>query len=136
LHFALGDPAVAVAPVTYVELDLLDGERLASFITENRINAANLSYVLYELQPERRQLIINRLADTLAMPSLLIVTEPVQELGRAGCQVSLYTAPGQPPLSFCHVSDGHFKGHISPLQDYDSFVHKYPIPYRPATGEH
>jgi hypothetical protein len=134
LDVALRDPTVASAPVRYAELDLLDAAGLTSFIRENQVNAANLSYVLYEFQPQLRRLIIDRLTDTLAMPALLIVTEPAQELGQSGCQVNLYTAPGQPPFAFCRVSDGHFIGHVSPLRDYDSFVQKYPIPYQPRTG--
>jgi hypothetical protein len=135
LDVALRDPAVAGAPVRYAELDLLDAAGLARFIQENQINAANLSYVLYELQPQLRRLIIDQLTGALTLPALLIVTEPVQELGRSGCQVNLYTAPGQPPFAFCRVSDGHFAGQVYPLEDYDSFVQKFPITYRPCTGE-
>jgi len=135
LDIALRDPTVASAPVSYAELDLLDTAKLALFIQENEINSANLSYVLYELQPHLRRLIIDRLTGALAAPALLIVTEPVQELGQAGCQVNLYTALGQPPIAFCQVSDGHFNDHISALADYNSFVQKFPISYRPRIGE-
>lgn len=136
LDVTLRDPTVASAPVRYAELDLLDASGLTRFIADNQINVAHLSYVLYELQPQLRRLIIDRLTGALTMPALLIVTEPVQELGQSGCQVNLYTAPGQPPFEFCHVSDGHFIGHISPLKDYDSFVQKFPISYLPCTGGH
>jgi hypothetical protein len=44
--------------------------------------------------------------------------------------VDLFHHKSMEPLSLCYVSDGHFKGHILPLDDYDTFVRHYPIYYQ------
>jgi hypothetical protein len=130
LQSTLDDSEVANAGVEYCEIDLLDTPTLVSFVRNNQINAANMSYVLYELETEKRRQILETLRRELLPPGVLIVTEPCEELHRAGCVVDIYFN-GQPrPLSMCFVSDGHFKGYVLPLDDYDEFIRRYPISYR------
>lgn len=106
---------------------------LATFIREHEINAANLSYVLYEMEPERRQQVIRIVMRELLPPALLLVTEPRDELHREGCVVEVFCDNNLAPLSICFVSDGHFKGYVLPLEDYVHFTRDYPIAFQSAT---
>ena len=38
------------------------------------------------------------------------------------------------PQTLCFVSDGHCKGYVLPLDDYENFVREYPIEYEVARG--
>lgn len=125
----LKHPDVQASPTVDLDLDLLDSEKLASFIVTNNINAANLSYVLYELEPRVRPQIIETIVSSLRSPGLLVVTEPHDELQRQGCVVELFLSESRKPLSVCYVSDGHFAGHVLPLDDYDDFTRTNPISY-------
>lgn len=132
LKVSLNDPEVRQAPVEYHELDLLDETALAMFIREHEINTVNLSYVLYEMEPERRMQVIRIVTRELCPPALLLVTEPREELHREGCVVEVFSDNNLHPLSICFVSDGHFKGHVLPLDDYTQFIRKYPITFQPT----
>jgi hypothetical protein len=133
LQASLHDPQVRAAAVEYRELDLLDTAALVAFIQQHRINAANLTYVLYEMEPERRAEIIDIITRELYPPALLLVTEPREELHREGCVVEVFSNNSVEPATVCFVSDGHFRGYILPLDDYADFVSKYPIAFQPAT---
>ena len=128
LQASLNDPEVKSASVQYRELDLLDSAALASFIRDNKINAANLSYVLYELEPLQRQKTLEVIMRELHTPGLIIVTEPRDELHREGCVVEVFCNDQTDPLTLCFVSDGHFTGYVLPLDDYDEFVGSIPSP--------
>jgi hypothetical protein len=129
LKASLNDPEVQKAPVAYYELDLLDETALATFIRDHEVNTANLSYVLYEMEPERRKHVISIVTRELCPPALLLVTEPREELHREGCVVEVFSNNSPTPLNICFVSDGHFKGHVLPLDDYTQFVRDYPIAF-------
>lgn len=130
LLLALSDPDVVNAPVRSHALDIMDTEAVAEFLTANRINVANVTYVLYELPARRRADVIRAVADSLSPPGLLLVTEPCDELHRQGCIVELYEGGrNHRPLTLCFISDGHFKGHVIPLEDYQEFEDIYPIAY-------
>jgi hypothetical protein len=129
LLLTLDTPEVRDAAVKYEELDILDSEALASFISRYQINAVNICYVLYELEPARRDQVIETLAKSLYPPGVVIVTEPRGELTKPGCTVAFYDMDDAAPMAVCAVSDGHFVGHVSPLDDYDSFTNRYPIAY-------
>jgi hypothetical protein len=131
LQASLNDPEVQKAPVEFYELDLLDETALVTFIREHKINTVNLSYVLYEMEPERRRQVIRIVTRELYPPALLLVTEPREELHREGCVVELFSSNSLDPLSICFVSDGHFQGHILPLDDYTQFIGNYPIAFQP-----
>ncbi|XVU28691.1 hypothetical protein ACQPZJ_17045 [Actinoplanes sp. CA-054009] len=130
LEISMSAPEVAGAEVAYGEFDILDHEQLASFIGQERINAVNLSYVLYEIEPERRGRIVDVLREAMLPPKLIIVTEPVAELTRPGCTVTLYEESQASPQRLCAVSDGHFRGRVTPLDDYTSFVERCPVLFR------
>ena len=129
LLFALQDQSSDAQPVQVAELDLLDIGSVSSFIREERINAANLSYVLYELDLTIRDTIVDAIADALSPPALLIVTEPSRELHAPGCGVTIYWGDSPDKVELCFVSDGHFKGTVRPLAGYNAFVGSYPIRY-------
>jgi hypothetical protein len=130
LRASLNDPQVKQAQVIYRELDLMDTPALISFIRQHRINAVNLTYVLYELDADYRRQVIDVLIRELFAPSIVIVTEPRDELHREGCVVEVYINGSQEPATLCFVSDGHFRGYVIPLDDYHDFVHDYPISYQ------
>lgn len=130
LEISLSTPGVATVDVSYSEFDILELEKLASFVHRHRINAVNLSYVLYEIEPDRRDHIIDVLREAMHSPKIIIVTEPVAELAKPGCTVTLHDESRSTPQRLCTVSDGHFKGSVSPLEDYASFVSRYPIHLR------
>jgi hypothetical protein len=130
LLFTLADPDVARAQVTFGALDITDTEQVARFIEVNKINAANLTYVLYELPVDQRKIALDAVLSHLHPPGLLIVTEPCEELHQQGCVVELYQQNRPKPLTLFFVSDGHFKGHIIPLEDYEAFNDRHPIAYR------
>jgi hypothetical protein len=134
LQSAMSDPEVKNAAVEYVEIDLLNIDELVSFIRQHKINSANLSYVLYELDPASRERSIEVLVQELFPPALLIVTEPREELHREGCIVEAFCHGEADPSSLFFISDGHFNGYALPLDDYDSFVNDYPISYVPKWG--
>lgn len=46
-----------------------------------------------------------------------------------GCDVLVYCADRPAPYRLCSVSDGHFTGEVTALEDYEEFTEKYPIPY-------
>jgi hypothetical protein len=122
---------VEEADVAYEEFDILEYGELARFIDRRQINVVNLSYVLYEIDADRRNRIIDVLNESLFPPKLIIVTEPGAELTRPGCTVSLHDDSRTGSQRLCIVSDGHFRGDVQPLQDYASFVSRYPIPFAP-----
>lgn len=126
---AFHDADVRSADVDLVELDLLDLDSLRQFIHQHRINAANFSYVLYELEHSRRALIIETVARELHPPGVLIVAEPHKDLQGQGTVVELYHGGAIIPLTLCFVSDGHYKGYVMPLDDYDWFIKNFPIAY-------
>jgi hypothetical protein len=129
LQSATSDPEVKSAAVEYIEMDLLNIDELVSFIRKHKINSANLSYVLYELNLADRERIIEILVEELFPPALLIVVEPREELHREGCVVEVFCHGEADPRSLFFISDGHFSGYALPLDDYDSFVSEYPISY-------
>lgn len=116
-------------PVDFVEVDLLDTDSLMRFLRDHSIHAGNLSYVLYEMAEDRRRQIVDTIREGLRPPGLLIVTEPHAELSRQGCDVLVYCADRPAPYRLCSVSDGHFTGEVTALEDYEEFTEKYPIPY-------
>jgi hypothetical protein len=130
LLLTLTEPEIRNATVSFQELDLLDVKALDYFIRANSINAANLTYVLYELDQAARRNIIDTVIGALSYPGILMVTEPSEELHRQGCVVEIYHNGSLEPTTFCFVSDGHFKGYVLPLDDYESFLRRYPICYR------
>lgn len=122
-------PDIKAANVNYEELDLLDIESLSNFIRQHKINAANFSYVLYELESGKRAMIIEAVVRELYPPGVLIVAEPHKDLQGQGTVVELYHDGDITPLTLCFVSDGHYKGYVIPLDDYEWFVHNFPIAY-------
>jgi len=130
LLLTLETPEVKSAKVSYHEIDILDHDSIAQFIRNHRINAVNLCYVLYELEPSRRKAVIDAVRSELSTPGMIIVTEPHGELTQPGCTIELYRPADHAPERICSVSDGHFRGHILPLDDYESFVERYPIHYK------
>lgn len=96
---------------------------------------ANLSYVLYEMESASKKQVIDVVARELYPPGLLIVTEPREELHRQGCVVEIFSNNKVEPTSLCFVSDGHFKGYVLPLDDYDNFVRKHPITFQTSVGD-
>jgi hypothetical protein len=122
-------PEVTTPSVTYEALDLLDFEALSAFIHRHRINAANFSYVLYELEREKRAQVVETLVRELYPPGVLIVAEPHHELHGQGTVVELFHNGDIRPQTLCFVSDGHYKGYVIPLDDYDKFSNSFPISY-------
>jgi hypothetical protein len=120
-------PEVRTAEVEYVELDLTDHTALRRFVQERRVNVANLCYTLYEIEPTERAGILDTLAEALSDPGLMIVTEPNDDLTRPGCTVTVRDRAGPARLPVCAVSDGHFRGQVTPLAGYREFVDNYPI---------
>lgn len=133
LLYSLTVPEVKAARVRFAELDLTDTAALTNFVDDNRINAVNLCYSLYELAPSCRTLVIRTLAACLAEPKVIIVTEPSGNLAEPGCAVTFYDNGATEPLRVCHVSDGHFRGSVVPLEDYDFFREQYGITFCDAT---
>jgi hypothetical protein len=127
----IADPDVMNAQVTFADVNLLDTEAVARFIAINKINVASMTYVLYELPVEQRRLVLEAVISQLRPPGLLIVTEPCEELRRQGCVVELYRHSSLEPLTLCFISDGHFKGQVIPLDDFERFVSTHPIKYQP-----
>ncbi|WP_160573467.1 hypothetical protein [Actinomadura physcomitrii] len=132
LVFALDAVDVNGATTETCEVDLLDTAVLRQFLHRWPIHAANLSYVLYEIAPDRRTQIINTLRDNLRPPGLIIVTEPRAELTRQGCETLVYCDYRTDPYRLCTVSDGHFIGEVTALEDYDEFTARYPIAFQPS----
>jgi hypothetical protein len=122
-------PDIAGTEVRLEELDILEPDAMAHFIRRHHINAANLGYVLYELERGQRAEVIDMLVRELRPPGVLIVTEPHNELHGQGAVVELFHNGSRKPHDICFVSDGHFKGHVIPLDDYDKFTRDYPITY-------
>jgi hypothetical protein len=133
LLYSLTVPEVRSAAVRFTELDLTDTVALADFVENNRINAVNLCYSLYELAPSCRALVIRTLAECLADPKVIIVAEPSGDLAEPGCTVTFYDNGTTRPLRVGHVSDGHFRGSVLPLEDYDVFREQYGITFRDTT---
>jgi hypothetical protein len=120
-------PEVKRANVEYVALDLLDTEALQAFLRRERINAVNLSYVLYELSTENRGRVLTALREALSPPGVVTVTEPERELSQQGCTVKFLESGRDKPWRLVHVSDGHFKGTVRPLEDFREFTTVHPI---------
>jgi hypothetical protein len=133
LLYSLAVPEVRFARVSYEALDLTDTTALSEFMSRNQINAVNLCYSLYELNPNCRTRVIHTLVECLEEPRVVIVTEPSRELAEPGCTVYLYEKGSTRPLGVCRVSDGHFKGSVTPLDGYGEFCEKYGIIFRDAT---
>lgn len=134
LLWTLDTADVRDADVTYAAIDLMDADRIAEFIRQHRINAVNLSYVLYEFSPRIRSGIIASVLRALEPPGVAIVSEPHRELHAQGVCVEFFHAGDSRPWTLCYVSDGHYKGYVIPLDDYDSFTAEYPIAYDPASA--
>lgn len=128
----LVDPAVRAAPVGYQELDLTDLAGLRRFVRAQRINAVNLCYVLYQLDPASRTGVLAALAGALLPPGLVLLTEPNGELARPGCTVTVRDHADPAPRWLCAVSDGHFTGTVRRLAGWDDFVARYPIRLAPS----
>jgi len=128
LH-TMSAPEVTAAVVNYQEIDLLDFASVAEFIHEYRINVANLTYVLYELDKPKRSAVVQLLVRELYPPGVLLVSEPHKELHTQGAVVELFHAGDSTPQTLCFITDGHYKGHVLPLDDYDAFMAKYPIEF-------
>jgi hypothetical protein len=124
-------PEVERADVDYIALDLLDTERLQVFLRRERINAVNLSYVLYQLSAENRLRVLSALREALSPPGVVTVTEPERELSQQGCTVNFLESGRDKPWRLVHVSDGHFKGAVHPLEDFLEFTTAHPIAYSP-----
>jgi hypothetical protein len=122
-------PDIATTKVRYEELDLLDTEALSAFIHRNNINAVNFSYVLYELERGKRAEILQTLARELHPPGVIIVAEPHRELHGQGAVIEVFHNGDARPYTLCFVSDGHYKGYVIPLDDYETFNHSFPIVY-------
>ena len=58
-------PEVKAAEVEYAEIDLLDSGSVVAFIHKHKINVANLTYVLYELERPKRSAIVRMLIGEL-----------------------------------------------------------------------
>jgi hypothetical protein len=129
LVFTLNVPEVRSSAVHYEELDLLDAEALGSFLRRHRVNAVNLSYVLYELEAGIRNEVVDTVRRALDPPRLVIVTEPRDELTAQGCTVTHYDDATGSPQAVCAVSDGHFRGEVSPLADYEYLIRRHPIQF-------
>jgi hypothetical protein len=132
---SLDEPEVKEAEVICTELDLLDYDALSIFIHRNRVNAANLTYVLYEFDRRKRAELIDFLVRELHPPGALIIAEPNQELHGQGAVVEFFHNGDSSPLTLCYVSDGHYKGYVIPLDEYESFSLEYPIAYELADWE-
>jgi pimeloyl-ACP methyl ester carboxylesterase len=122
-------PAIKDADVRYQEIDLLNSASIAEFIHQHKINVANLSYVLYELERGERSAIVEMLARELHPPAVLLVSEPHKELHAQGSVVEFFHSGETTPQTLCFVTDGHYKGFVLPLEDYDAFIKRYPIAY-------
>jgi hypothetical protein len=132
LLYTRASPEVKTAEVSYEEIDLLNFESVAAFIHTYKINVANLTYVLYELERAKRSAIVKMLIGELYPPGILLVSEPHKELHSQGVVVEFFHSGASALQTLCYVTDGHYKGYILPLEDYDAFVDKYPIEYRLA----
>jgi hypothetical protein len=124
---SMSHPQVREAEVKYAAVDLLDTEALAEFLVRERINAVNLSYVLYELSPANRRRVLDTLGASLVAPGVVTITEPERELTQPGCTVLLIESGREKPWRLARVSDGHFKGAVTPLEDFDAFTEIHPI---------
>lgn len=124
------EPEVGSADVSLIELDLLDIDIIRSFLHKEGINTVNLSYVLYELDAQSRNQLLDLLVSELRHPALIMVSEPRNELIQQGCTVSLYLENDARPFEFCIVSDGHFRGAVNAGVDFELFQSRFPIPYR------
>lgn len=129
LETSIHDPQVQDARVLYHEFDLLDRTALVTFLQDYRINAINLSYVLYELEEIKRRQVLDILVRELPRPGIIIVTEPQDELHREGCVVEVFSKGDREPATLCFVSDGHFMGYVIPLDDYQDFFSKARIEF-------
>ena len=129
---ALSAPEVKMVEVDYEEIDLLDFGSVTAFIRDHKINVANLTYVLYELDRTKRSEVLEMLAGELYPPAILLVSEPHRELHAQGAVVEFFHSGESIPQTLCFVTDGHYKGYVLPLEDYDAFVEKYPIEYKLA----
>jgi hypothetical protein len=130
----LAAPEVRTADVIYRELDLLDFGAVIRFIHQHEINVANLTYVLYELDRAKRSAIVELLAHELYPPGVLLVSEPHKELQTQGAVVEFFHKGQITPQTLCFVTDGHYKGYVLPLEDYEPFIRKYPIDYELSQG--
>lgn len=126
----LAAPDVRNADVGYREIDLLDFEAITAFIHQHKINVANLTYVLYELERAKRSGVVEMLARALYPPGILLVSEPHKELHTQGVVVELFQGGDTTPQTLCFITDGHYKGYVLPLDDYEQFINEFPIEYR------
>jgi hypothetical protein len=126
---------VKAAKVEYEEVDLLDFRSVVAFIRDRKINVANLTYVLYELERAKRSEVVEILARELYPPAILLISEPHRELHTQGAVVEFFHSGECRPQTLCFVTDGHYRGYVLPLEDYDAFVKRYPIEYRLTVAE-
>lgn len=125
---SLAHPQVRSAPVSFAEVDLLDADALHRYIAGHRINTVTISYALYQLAPPHRRQVLDVLSHSLDSPGIMVVIEPEQALSAQGCSVSVTEAASGRCWRVLHVSDGHFKGQVTPLVDFDAFTRMFPIP--------
>lgn len=118
------------AEVELLELDITDEVELRNALQEHDINAANISYVLYEMSPTTRNRVLNCVRSALRFPGLLITTEPSPWLSQSGCKVHVYDQDGLDGLEVCNVSDGHFRGTVSEGTGFGDFVAQYNIEFQ------
>ncbi|MEU5874157.1 hypothetical protein AB0A73_21705 [Glycomyces sp. NPDC047369] len=128
LQECVSHPQVRTAPVAVSAVDLLDVGALRSFLAGHRISAVTLTYTLYQLAPTHRAQVLDVLSDSLALPGIVVVIEPDRELSAQGCSVTVTEAARGRRWRVAHVSDGHFIGRVSPLEDFDAFAREFPIP--------
>lgn len=126
----MDDSEVRAADVSYQEIDLLDFEAVATFIHQHEINAANLTYVLYEFERAKRSAIVEMLVRELHPPGVLLVSEPHKELHAQGVVVELFEDSNATPQTLCYITDGHYRGYVLPLEDYEGFTNQHPIEYK------
>jgi hypothetical protein len=122
-------PEVKTAEVDYEEVDLLNFKSVAAFIHKYKINVANLTYVLYEMERTKRSEVVRMLISELHPPGILLISEPHKELHTQGAVVEFFHTGDRIPQTLCYITDGHYKGYVLPLEDYDAFTEKYPIEY-------
>jgi hypothetical protein len=131
LLVTLADPDVANSSVQFGDIDLLDADAVAAFLEQNQVNVVNMTYVLYEFPAHQRRGVLQTILSHLQPPGFVILAEPTGELHRPGCVVELYEGNNERPLTLCLISDGHFTGHVIPLEGYEAFISRYPIAYQP-----
>jgi hypothetical protein len=125
LDWAFGQPDVKKVPLSLAELDLLEPDKLAQFIQENRFNVVTCSFALYQYVTSARNDVVAAVVSSLSEPGLFLSFEPAGDLLTPGGSIRIYL-PGNPvPIDFGRVSDGHCIGSVEPGNDFDDFRQKF-----------